>query len=242
MSGRIYRNARPAKDTKRTLTFSVIIPAAGEGSRIKSFGSRSLVPVNEGTLLDRQVTLVRDSFPNNQIVLVTGFDAQKVMNKAPKGVICIENERYLETNVLRSIGIGLRASIHDHVIIIYGDLIFNKELLDFPINQSCIIHSKDNQIVDNEVGCIIDKDNNLLENMFYDLPNRWASIVYLTGKELKLFKDIAFNKQKEKQYTWEAINEVVGLGGKFLACSPQGGTYFDIDTSKDIENAKRVGF
>ena len=240
MAGRIYRNTKPAKDDKRTLHFSIIIPSAGEGTRIKSFGPRSLLPVNNCTVIERQTQLIREVFPNSQIILVSGFEANKLMNRAPNGIISIENERYLETNVLRSIGIGLRACIHDHVIVLYGDLVFNQELLEFPLNKSCVLHSTTEIVTETEVGCTI--NDGKLENMFYGLPNKWFSVLYLTGKELKLFKTIAFDKQKEKMYGWEAVNETIESGGEFMAYSPKGAFCTDIDSSKDIENVKNISF
>lgn len=238
MSGKIVRNVKPIKDDRKNLPLSVIIPSAGEGVRMKSIGSRSLIQVSNVTLMEYQCTLIRDMYPHSHIVLVTGFDANRVMNKVPNNVICIENERYIDTNVCRSISIGLRACLTNHVLIIYGDLIFNKEILDFPIDRSCIVYNNSQNASDEEIGCTI--SDNKLENMFYGLPNLWPGIVYLRDKELRLFKNIAYDKQKEKLFGFEMINEVLTKGGEFNAYCPRGSKCMDIDSSKDIEKIGNI--
>lgn len=205
---------------------------------MKSFGSRSLLDVNNQSLLEYQNSILKDQFPNSDVIVVTGFDSDRVMSKAPKTVIKIENERYKETNVLRSIGIGLRAAIHDHVVIVYGDLVFNPETFNFPIDQSCILFDKSGLMDHSQVGCTITDHH--LENMFYNIGQPWAQIIYLTGKELKLFRTIACDRSKEKCFGFEACNEVVNKGGSFLCHSPKGMKVADIDSSKDLERIQKV--
>lgn len=238
MSGQPVRNIQQIKSNKKTTKFSVIIPAASEGNRMRSFGSRSLLDINNQTLLEYQNNIIKDQYPNSDVIVITGFDSDRVMNKAPKGIIKIENERYKETNVLRSIGIGLRAAVHDHVLIVYGDLVFNNETFNFPIDHSCILYDKSSLMGHSQVGCTI--NNNELENMFYNIGQPWAQIIYLTGKELKLFRTIAFDKNKEKCFGFEACNEVVTKGGSFLCHSPKGMKIADIDSSKDLERIAKV--
>ncbi len=233
MSGKAIRNTKPVRDSKKTLKLSVIIPSASEGIRMKSVGPRSLIPIGNQSLIEYQANNIRDVFPNSEIILVSGFDSTRLMNKAPKGIICVENERYTETNVLRSVAIGLRASVQEAVLIVYGDLVFNVNTLDFPIDYSCVVYNNTYTADESEVGCTV--TGNKLENIFYGLTNRWTSIVFITGKELDMFKAIAFDKQKEKLYTWEAINQVIENGGEFNAYCPRGQKSFDIDSTKDLD-------
>jgi choline kinase len=239
MSGKAIRNTKPIKDNRKQTKLSIIIPSASEGSRMKSIGPRSLIQVGTKTLIQHQNDILLDTYPNSDVILITGFEGSKLMNKVPKNVMCIENERYLETNVLRSISIGLRAAIQPAILIIYGDLVFNAKLLDFNINKSCIIYDNSGEVTDEtEVGCTIHGDK--LENMFYGLSNIWTSVVYLTGKELSLMRNIAYNKQKEKLYTWEAINEIIHNGGEFMAYCPKGSKSIDIDSSRDMDKISQI--
>ena len=104
----------------------VIIPAAGMGRRMKSYGPKSLIKIGNSTIIKNQISLLRSYLSNPNIVLVCGFKATLLMNQTPHDIIKVENEKYTETNVARSIGIGLRiVSNSKKLVVIYGDLVFN---------------------------------------------------------------------------------------------------------------------
>ena len=106
----------------------IIIPCAGLGRRMKSYGPKSLIVIKKNLrIIDNQLKLLKKNFPTANIILVTGFESDAVMNSTPMDIVKIENENYDTTNVMRSIGIGLRACKRD-VLIVYGDLIFNNWL------------------------------------------------------------------------------------------------------------------
>lgn len=236
---RAIRNVAKLK-TGNTGDLTIIIPSAGEGTRMKTYGPKSLINIKPNiTILDYQVKLLKEFFPTSTIILVNGYESVKVMNNAPQNIIHIENERYNTTNVVRSIGIGLRASITNRVMIIYGDLICNKETFNIVLdNESLLFVDKSNTMTENEVGCMIVDD--IVEHLIYDLPQKWAQIIYITGKELKIFKDIAYNPANENWLGFEAINAVIDKGGKFKVASPKNMKANDIDISKDILIAQGI--
>ena len=91
---------------------------------------------------------------------------------------------------------------------------------------------------DDEVGCIV--HNNLVTNMMYGLPQKWSQIMFITGKELKLFKRIATTKNASRWFGFEMINEIISQGGEFSAFYPRRAKIMDIDTSKDIARAEEL--
>jgi len=215
----------------------VIIPSAGIGRRMKSYGCKSLLTINNKKLIDIQISHINNAFPLNEIILVTGFDSDRLMNYSPDDIIKIENEKYYDNNVVKSISIGLRATKNnDHVLIVFGDILFNiKSLKEINLNESSLIIS--NTMESNEVGCNINGKNQL-EYMMFDLPNKWGHILYLTSKELSLFKKIILNKKTEKKFCFEIINEVINQGGKFKCIKHEDIRTMDIDTSKDLQKAQ----
>lgn len=236
----LVRNVVPIKSNAKG-AYSVIIVAAGAGNRVRSLGSRSLIQITpKQTVLDRQISHINDALPNNEIILITGFDSERVMKAAPSNIIKIENERYEETNIVRSIAIGLHAARHPNVVIIHGDLVFSHETLKYAGfgNRSALIVSNSQEKRQDKIGCIIDGGN--IEHMLYDLPNQWAEIMYLTGKELNLFSSIAKRKDKEKLLDFEVINSVIEKGGTFIPITPHKMVTIDIDSSKDIIEAKAI--
>jgi choline kinase len=215
----------------------VIIPSAGFGRRMKSYGCKSLLNIKNEKLIDIQINLINKNLPNNEIILITGFDTERLMNNSPNNIIKIENEKYYENNVVRSIDIGLRATKdNDHILIVFGDILFNEFVLEnINFSESSIIIS--NHMSDNEVGCNIN-EKGYLEYMMFDLPNKWGHIVYLTAKELLLFKKLTWNKQSDKKFCFEIINEIINQGGKFKCLVNKNIKIMDIDTSKDLQKAQ----
>ena len=217
----------------------IIIPAAGIGRRMKSYGSKSLLRINGDYLIHQQLKVISQSIKSYEIILVAGFDSERLMNNTPEDIIKIENENYYNTNVSRSIAMGMRASQdHESILIIFGDLLFNREALEnIDYSKSCIVIS--NHMEESEVGCnISNKDN--LEYMMFDLNNKWGHVLYLTGKELRLFKKLIYNKQNDKKFCFEIINEVMNQGGKFKCIMNDNIKIIDIDTSKDLQKAQEL--
>jgi len=216
-------------------TYDIIIPAAGCSSRMKAAGCKPLLYVGNKRLIDYQLENINKLFNKKNIIVISGFESDKVMNYLDKKVINIKNEKYETTNVAKSISIGLRASLSDSIIIIYGDLFFTKNAINHAYrNQSFIVLSE--TISDNEVGCTI--NNNIVENIFYELSNKWGQIVYFTGKELYLLKKIIHKEEYEKYYGYEIINKIIDLGGIFRAIKTD--AYIqDIDTTKDLMEVEK---
>ena len=219
-------------------SLSILIPAAGAGVRMKAYGPKSLIQLTTDTnVIQNQINIIHENFTGNyEIILVTGFQSQKVMDNIPTNIIAIENERYKETNVVRSIGMGLRAATSDRVLIVYGDLVFNNKAFSFPMNKSTMVIS--DTMSQNEVGCTI--CNKYVEQLLYDLPNKWAQITFVTGKELEMLSKLCWDSSNERMYGFEVFNKVIQDGGKFLTVSPKGLKINDIDSSKDIKTIKDI--
>jgi len=219
--------------------YEIIIPAAGMGKRMKSYGPKALIQLKNphNTILSNQLNIIKKLFRTYTIILICGFEHEKIMNYVPSNIITIENERYEQTNVVRSIGIGLRATRGNQVLIIYGDLVFNLQALNCNFDESCMIVDHDTMSKD-EVGCII--QNGHVRNISYDLDNKWGQITYLTGKELSVFKQFCWNVDNENKFGFEGLNHIINNGGKLKAIKPKNGKIIDVDKSSDIIKAKDI--
>ena len=219
---------------------SVVIPAAGAGRRMKSYGPKSLIKVGNSTIINSQIGTIKSHIPKCDIVLVCGFKAEKLMNETPENIIKIENELYEESNVVRSIGMGLRATANSStVMLVYGDLVFNSEAISHLIfDRSCIVIDQET-MADEEVGCVIGENGNL-ENIMYDLPNKWGQIAVFIGTELQLLKELCWDKKNYRKFGFEIINSIMDRGGKFKCIDNEAIKIIDIDNSKDIGRAAKV--
>jgi len=229
---------RHIKAINRPNEIDIIIPAAGLGRRMKSYGPKSLIKIADNeTILSRQLKILKATIPNSNIILVCGFEANRLMNKSPDDIIKIENERYQETNVARSIGMGLRASSKD-VLVVHGDLIFNQACIEeLNLNRSSTVIGTD-IMGKGEVGCV--HNNNRLESMMFDLEPRWSQITFFTGRELASLKKICWNRENDLLFGFEVINKIISAGGKIKTVTAKNAKVIDIDMSKDILKVKDI--
>tara|TARA_Y100001938_G_C8021180_1_gene395400 strand:- start:131 stop:832 length:702 start_codon:yes stop_codon:yes gene_type:complete len=222
-----------------TDTITVIIPAAGTGRRMKTYGPKPMINIGKKTILQRQIDIIKEYFKSVKFIIVTGFESDKLIQNSPKDFIKLENELYKETNVARSVSIALNAVESDRVLVLMGDLVFSKEaigMLDY--TSSCTSASIDSHR-EAEVGCIISK-NGVLLNMMYDLELKWNQIVYLQGKELKLFKEACTKRRNKKLFLFEIMNKVIDKGGKIKCVINDKIKVIDIDNSKDLLKIKEI--
>lgn len=226
--------------TPKKQKFSVIIPAAGEGTRMKSYGAKPLIRLSdECTLIENQLFFINKAFKQCEIILVTGFESKKVIDKTPSNIIKVVNPEYKDTNVIHSVGLGLKHVNTDHVVVIYGDLAFNQHTLKVPFGiHSALLIDQSGMMGDNEIGCIV--QNNLVVQTMYDLPNKWAHVAYYTGQELAMLKEFCQNERFSMYFGFEIINMILNHGGKFTTYSPKKMLITDIDCSKDIEKARTI--
>jgi|TARA_Y100000310_G_scaffold270418_1_gene284226 choline kinase len=236
------RHTRKIKKTLRSVgSLDILIPAAGLGKRMKSYGPKSLITIKYGqSILERQLYLIDNAFKDYSLVLVCGFQADKLMELSPPEIIKVENELYEDTNVCRSIGLGLRSIPQtERLLIINGDLVFTENTIgSLSYDQSCVFVSNQS-MGDGEVGCIINSKNNL-ENLMYDLPTKWCQIAYFEGEELEILKDVVWDRNNKKLFTFEVINKIIDRGGMFKCVDNPAVRVVDVDTSKDIKRAKDI--
>lgn len=224
--------------------FTVIIPAAGMGSRMKSYGPKSLllIPDTGLTILDNQLKHIQRYLPQAEVIIVAGFEASKIKKHVlnmSRNIRVVENPEYENTNVVKSIGVGLKHAKYEDVIVIYGDLIFNAYTLKVPFgSNSLVIVDSYGRMGKNEVGCII--NGNLLERMMYTLPNKWAQIAYFKSKELDMLYKICEDNRFDVYFGFEVINIIINSGGEMAAYSPMRMKITDVDSSKELEQSGQI--
>lgn len=220
---------------------SVIILAAGEANRMRSTGPRPLIRISsQHSVISYQLSMIKKTFPYAEIILVCGHDADRVMNNTPNDIIKVENENYLNNNVNRSIGLGLRAATGNIILVIYGDLIFSLDSIhSIDLSHSSVVVDSGGLLSSEEVGCTFN-DKGIAEKLFYDLPNKWAQIVCVRDKELELLRKVSWDRTKEKWFGFETINEIIDSGGTLAHHTTKKTKVIDIDSVKDLLNVKKI--
>ena len=204
------KNRVAGKHKDRPLT--VIIPAAGMGHRMKSYGPKCLLPANvKETILDKSIKTIKKAYEYSEIILVVGFEAEKITQVLPKEIRIVENQSYEKTSVSESVRLAINNSVYNDILIIYGDLIFNINTINnITQNNSCIIVDSKSRFKAEEIGVTIVDDN--VTNFAYGLENKWSHIAYLTGDESLEFQRLCLDKKKNKMYPFEVFNIMLNNG------------------------------
>lgn len=222
------------KDTKG---ISVVILSAGAGLRIKSNEPRSLIKINNETLINHQTTAIDKAFQKYEIIGVFGTHIDKIIKKLNSKIRVVENQLHESTNNSESMRLGLNNCTYKNVVFIHGDIYFDYKLLkDANYNKSFLVLDANNDIEEKEVGATTNSKN--VSILSYGLKKKWCQICHVTGKELKILRNI-FSKFKEpdkKMLSFELLNKIIESGGSFACYEKKDSHVVEIDCIKDLNN------
>ena len=216
---------------------SVVILSAGAGLRIRSNEPRSLIKIKDKTLINHQIEAVYNSFKACEIIGVFGIHIDKIIKKVDSRIRVVENQLYEDTNNSESMRLGLNNALFENVIFIHGDIYFDSTLLkDANYNKSFLVLDTNNDMDEKEVGATVNEKH--VSILSYGLSKKWCQIFYLTGRELKILKNIfsKFKTQDKKMLSFELLNKVIENGGSFNFYEKKGSRVVEIDCIKDLNN------
>lgn len=223
---------------------SVVIASANMGKRMKSYGPKALFALTNQTIVDRQLRIIWSVFPNVDIFVVVGFEAEKIREQIKPNypIRLIYNPLWSETNVVYSLSMALHACMTDGVLILHGDLVFNEEAIrGITNNGSRVLIDSAHAFKADEVGLVYNDHEKLVTNFSYGLPIKWGQIVYVEGEEKARLEEISHNHEiSEKWFLYEALNYVISEDGKLHIHQPVGLKIVEVDTIKDLERARQI--
>jgi choline kinase len=109
---------------------TAVILAAGAGTRLNGNGvdrPKCLAPFGEATLLDLQISALRQCGITD-IVVVVGFECERVRQACGSGVRFVENSRFAATNSLYSLWLA-RAVLGNGFVVLNCDVLFHPAML-----------------------------------------------------------------------------------------------------------------
>jgi choline kinase len=219
------------------VNISVAILSAGIGMRIKSYEPRSMLKICDKTLIEHQISTIRNCFKDIDLITVVGYESGRIIKKlSDKHIRIIENQSYETTNTAESIRLAFNNNIRNGFLFIHGDLLFNPETLNqLNYKKSFILIDNNNMLEDKEVGVTIDA-NNKATILSYDLPTKWCQIAFITGKELKIASHLfnRFEDSNKKMLSFEVLNKMIEMGASFECYEPKKMKIMEIDRIKDI--------
>jgi choline kinase len=231
---------RSTTSIKKNITekgLSVVIISAGAGARIRSNEPRSLIKIKNDYLINHQVNNIYTSFKKVEVIGVFGVFIEKIIKKLNRKVRVVENQLHETTNSSESMRLGLNNCLYDSVLFIHGDIFFDEELIkNADYSKSFLILDVNNDMDEKEVGVTINKKN--VTVLSYGLSKKWCQICFLTGKELKIAKNIfsKFEKVDKKMLSFEILNKIIESGGSFGYYENSNSHVVEIDCIKDLDN------
>lgn len=178
---------------------TVIICAAGMGTRLGIGTTKALVDISGTPLIIRQLDLLKEY---DDIRIVVGFQAERlieVVKKYRKDIMFVFNYQYETSGVADSLRKGLLAT-RNYIISIDGDILFNPD--DFKVFTSC------------DEECLVVSDVSTAEPIMATVENemaiklskvegnmQWPGIVKIKSEKLK----------GKSPKVYDVLNEVLPL-------------------------------
>ena len=132
-----------------------IILAAGKGTRLngRDLKPKCLFEVGGRTLLDRQVSALSEANINN-VVLVLGFEAERIRRLCRPTTSFVINSRFEETSSLYSLWLA-REHLLDGFVVLNCDVLFHPELLaklvSSPFDDALLVDVANHQLGEEEM-------------------------------------------------------------------------------------------
>lgn len=188
----------------------IIILGAKPIRGMKSLGAFSNIKIDkQNNILDTQIYNLNKKIRINNIIYVSGFQGSKIDSE--NKITIIENTEYDSKNNGLSLKLALPHVKSDYVIVLFNKILFSHKIFNrFDYNSSCVFVNNTESNTYN-VGCTINNDS-IVENLFYNLPNKTCGIYGLAKKELEILSSININ---DNFFIFEIINEIISSGGSF---------------------------
>lgn len=221
---------------------TVLIPCGTCGStRLRSLGAKNLLDVSPGiTVLDAQLNNIYSAIDNPKVVLVTAIEHNKIKEEYEHCCTVVKNHFVDTYGMGWAFRLGLMHLRGGSLIILYGDILCGGEVLVEMqrVGSSIAVDSK-RRLHKRTVG--INTSGDQVQLLSYGLPKKWAQIVYLTGNELLIFKDVVCDARSRNLMGHEILNKVIEEGGIFNAVEVQG-QLAEIDTAAELRKVRKRAY
>tara|TARA_R100001132_G_C3273955_1_gene96001 strand:- start:768 stop:1454 length:687 start_codon:yes stop_codon:yes gene_type:complete len=200
--------------------------------RVRSYGPKCLLKHGSSTIIQNQIKLIGETSCISDLVVVLGFECEKIINYIPEHVRIVENQLYSETNSSESLRLVINNICGDRLLIIDGNILISRNAfkkLDF--SRSFALCHKNGK-PKNEISA--SKIGDHIGNFSFGLENCWDGVVFLQGKEFGLLRKACTDKGKGRFFVFELLNLVIDNGGKIEIQECKAGDIKVINSIKDI--------
>ena len=230
----------------------VIILNSGMGTRLGDLtknNPKSLVNLNSGeTIFSRAVSILSD-FDVDEFIVTTGYLSDVLMEYSIRmfwdvNFTFVHNPEYDKTNYIKSI--DLIGDLNDDVILLHGDLVFDRNVAELVINsnESCVVVDSTIEIPQDDFKSkVIDGEVKYIGVDYFESDAIACQPFYkLKNEDWRMWKDkireFCF-KGNVNVYAENAFNEITdeltikALDLKGLLC-------MEVDTEEDLVKVKEI--
>ncbi len=240
----------------------VLILAAGSGTRLgkqTEFIPKSLIPINEKTILERQLDIIK-KINDNDVIIIAGPNKEKFLKF---GIKIIEDQEYKKHEQLGSL-ISVDEIFEEDVIVIFSDIVFELEILEKIVDTKCDFgialdrnweekyeNRTEHPISQADLVQVINEQIKRIEkNLQGDNISEFIGIIKFSSKGWKIFMKMC-KKLKENHvgmfhsaeifsqaYITDIIQELIDSNYYVKPIFVEG-KWIEIDTPQDIEIASK---
>lgn len=181
----------------------------------KSQGCCGLIKFNSSsTILENQYKILKNKFPSAKIIYIYGFDNKKLLvflqNKKFEDIDFVYNSEYDTYNECFSLKI-IKNQLDTDTLILSGYNVFSANSFNhIKLDGSKVFIDQSSA---SKIGCTI--NDNIVENIFYDLDTKIHPIYFLDKSTSIICKKILESNKINNAFLFEAINQCISYGCKF---------------------------
>lgn len=192
----------------------VIILAAGQGKRLNNYTKgkpKCLLPLGNETVLSRQLKILKEcGFEEKDIFVVGGYRYEDILSVTTNVIV---NSYYDITDNSYSLGLALQRVPKDSILVLDGDLVFDKEvILDITEDsRQNIILTKKNNDLEESTGIILNPEGYITE-IGKHVKNSgyvYISIFKFSEDVIDDFKEKLLNKDKKNCWYTAPLTEIM---------------------------------
>lgn len=193
---------------------TVILLCDSPGYRMKSYGPTSLVSIANKKLIDIQIEAIKQTFPNFEIILCIGFDAEKICKYIKNKYInlnirLVENQLFKNSNSCEAARLALNNTNNSKVILCDGNLLLNSNTLSMMHGVNSCVLIESTPCVNLEIGLNIDEKNQV-QYFSFGAYKIWSEIIFLDNYEIiETFRKIISGLEYKNKFIFEALNELI---------------------------------
>ena len=231
-----------------------IILNSGIGSRLKEYtknNPKSMVQItNEDTIFSKAMDILKE-YDIDEFIITTGYlkDILKeyILENFPDlKFTFVHNPEYASTNYIKSI--DYIDNFDDDTLLLHGDLVFDKEVLEMIISndKSCVVVDSSLSIPEKDFKAKVFDGlvKEISVTYFGECAVSCQPLYKLTADDWRIWKDNIHQFCEDGNtnvYAEEALNELLDNNIKLKSIDVKGYYCSEIDTVEDLDNYKELG-